>query len=320
MNSFKMPEGIYHIPLSLPWSTPGIVNVYLIEENDGYIMIDCGVDGSEYLALLKSHLVEIGIGLSDIKLLIGTHMHIDHIGLSGTLRKFDIPFALYKNSVDYLNEYNNWSIRFADLVIMAKKESAPLTFIEDLKSITTPVYAGKLTKPDILLSEGKIKSIKRNLNVIFTPGHDNSEISIHDEHSKIIFSGDHILPKITPFIPVQNEKSNLLKEFINSLDKVHAIDHNIIAPGHGNIISTPHKRIEQMKLHHQRRSEKILGFLKNANLTGWEITNMVFPRNLDSLNLRLAFQETLAHLHLLESKDAVLRKSSKGVNKWALSD
>ena len=87
MNSFKMPEGIYHIPLSLPWSTPGIVNVYLIEENDGYIMIDCGVDGSEYLALLKSHLVEIGIGLSDIKLLIGTHMHIDHIGLSGTLKK-----------------------------------------------------------------------------------------------------------------------------------------------------------------------------------------------------------------------------------------
>lgn len=75
-----------------------------------------------------------------------------------------------------------------------------------------------------------------------------------------------------------------------------------------------------MKLHHQRRSERILGFLKSENLTGWEITNMVFPRNLDSLNLRLAFQETLAHLHLLESKDAVLRKSSKGVNKWALLD
>ena len=145
MNSFEMPEGIYHIPLRLPWSSPSNVNVYLIEENDGYIMIDCGVDGSEYLDLLKSHLVEIGIDFSDIKLLIGTHMHIDHIGLSGTLREFDIPFALYENSVDYLDEYNNWSIRFANLIAMAKKESAPLTFIDDLKSITTPLYAGKLT-------------------------------------------------------------------------------------------------------------------------------------------------------------------------------
>ena len=60
--------------------------------------------------------------------------------------------------------------------------------------------------------------------------------------------------------------------------------------------------------------------LKKNDLTGWELTNQLFPRKLDSLNLRLAFQETLAHLHLLESKDAVLRKSSKGVNKWALLD
>ena len=82
-----MPEGIYHIPLRLPWSSPSNVNVYLIEENDGYIMIDCGVDGYEYLDLLKSHLVQIGIDFSDIKLLIGTHMHIDHIGLSGSLRE-----------------------------------------------------------------------------------------------------------------------------------------------------------------------------------------------------------------------------------------
>ena len=315
-----MPDGIYHIPLKLPWSTPSSVNVYLLEDNDGYVMIDCGVDGSIYLNLLESHLKEIGINFSDIKLLIGTHMHLDHIGLSGSLREFDIPFALYKNSVDYLDEYNDWSVRFAGLIKVAKNENAPLAFIEELKSITTPAYAGKLTKPDILLSEGKIKSIKRELNVLFTPGHDYSEISLHDEHTKIIFSGDHILPRITPFIPVENEESNLLKEFLDSLDKIDAIDHEIIAPGHGNIISTPHKRIEQMKLHHQRRSENIIGFLKNDDLSGWEITTILFPRDLDALNLRLAFQETLAHLHLLESRKEVLRKTANGINKWSLVD
>ena len=313
-----MPNGVHHIPLELPWSTPGNVNFYLLEENDGYVMIDCGVDGSEYLKLLEMHLNQLGITFNDIKLLVGTHMHIDHIGLSQRLREFDIPFALYKNSIDYLDEYNDWSIRFKDLIRMAKNEYTPVSFIDDLKSISTPLYAGRLEKPDILLSEGRVKSIKRNLNVVFTPGHDYSEISLYDEKTKIVFSGDHILPRITPFIPVQNENSNLLKEFLDSLDKVDHLDHEIIAPGHGNIISNPHKRIEQMKLHHQRRSERILGFLKNEDLTGWEISNKLFPRDLDSLNLRLAFQETLAHLHLLKSQRRVEKNNKNGVNKWAL--
>ena len=203
---------------------------------------------------------------------------------------------------------------------MAESEYAPLSFIEDLNSINTPIYAGRVKKPDILLSEGKIKSLKRSLEVIFTPGHDYSEISLFDKETKIIFSGDHILPRITPFIPVQNENSNLLKEFLDSLDKVNNISHDLIAPGHGNIISNPYKRIEQMKLHHQRRSERILSFLKIQNLTGWEITNMLFPRDLDSLNLRLAFQETLAHLHLLRSKKEVLKNNKNGVSKWTLNN
>ena len=45
---------------------------------------------------------------------------------------------------------------------------------------------------------------------------------------------------------------------------------------------------------------------------------MLFPRELDTLNLRLAFQETLAHLHLLRSKKEVQKNNKNGVNKWAL--
>ena len=61
-------------------------------------------------------------------------------------------------------------------------------------------------------------------------------------------------------------------------------------------------------------------FLKIQNLTGWEITNMLFPRDLDSLNLRLAFQETLAHLHLLRSKKEVLKNNKNGVSKGNLNN
>ena len=242
-------------------------------------------------------------------------MHSDHIGLSGSLRNEGIPFALYKNSVDFLNEYNDWSLRFKDLFIYSKKEGAPKSFLSDIQSITTPTYAGNVKKPDVLLDEGKIKNINRDLSVIFTPGHDQSEISIHDSKSKVIFSGDHILPRITPFIPTIDSESNLLNDFIISLEKIESIEHETIAPGHGKIIDEPHKRIRQMILHHQRRSEKIVDLLGNKKLTGWEITNLLFPRKLDALNLRLAFQETLAHLKYLESKK-VLKHNIQKYNSW----
>ena len=70
-----------------------------------------------------------------------------------------------------------------------------------------------------------------------------------------------------------------------------------------------------MVLHHKRRSEKILDILGTKELTGWEVTNFLFPRKLDSLNLRLAFQETLAHLKYLENKK-VIRHNIAKFNTW----
>ena len=245
-------------------------------------------------------------------------MHSDHIGLSTKIRESGVPFALFKNSVDFIDDYNNWSLRFKNLKDYAEKHNAPPSFLNDIASINTPSYAGKITKPDILLDEGKVKNVKRNLITIFTPGHDRTEISLFDESSKIIFSGDHILPKITPFIPTDNENEDMLAKYTQSLDKIYEIDHEIIAPGHGDLINKPYDRIEQMKLHHKRRTEKILGFLYQNDFTGWEMVENLFPRKLDALNLRLAFQETMAHLIYLENKGKIMQKNKNNSIYWAI--
>jgi glyoxylase-like metal-dependent hydrolase (beta-lactamase superfamily II) len=155
--TLKIKDGIYHIPLELPWSSPGFVNVYLIDDTDGFIMIDCGVNGDHYFELLSKKLREINIKFSEIKLLIGTHMHSDHIGLSEKIREEGIPFALYENSIDFLNKYNDWTIRFKELKDYAITQGAPKSFVNSLSEIQTPVYAGKVSKPDVLLKEGKNK-------------------------------------------------------------------------------------------------------------------------------------------------------------------
>ena len=71
-----------------------------------------------------------------------------------------------------------------------------------------------------------------------------------------------------------------------------------------------------MKLHHKKRSEKILKLIGNSKLSGWEVVNLLFPRKLDSLNLRLAFQETMAHLKYLENNKKVNHIVGEKVNLW----
>ena len=302
--------------MELPWSSPGFVNVYFIEEKDGYVMIDCGVNGSEYQELLETKMKSFGLSYENIKLLIGTHMHSDHIGLSSTLREKDIPFALYKNSVEFIEGYNDWSIRFKKLKEYAKKEGAPKSFLDDIDQIETPIYAGKISKPDVLLEEGNIKNVNRNIEIIFTPGHDRTEISILDNPSQILFSGDHILPKITPFIPLEDAEDDMLEKYTSSLDKVYNLEQKLIAPGHGALIEKPYSRIEQMQLHHKKRSDKIINLIGSSKLTGWEIVNLLFPRKLDELNLRLAFQETMAHLIYLENKGLIKHVLDSDRNYW----
>ena len=244
-------------------------------------------------------------------------MHSDHIGLSEKIREEGIPFALYENSIDFLDKYNDWTIRFKELKNYAITQGAPKSFVNNISEIQTPIYAGKVSKPDVLLEEGRIKNLNRDIETLFTPGHDITEISLHDTASKIIFSGDHILPKITPFIPTESKDSDMLAKYTESLDKVEKIKHDIIAPGHGDLISEPHNRIKQMKLHHKRRSEKILTILEEKSFTGWEMVNNVFPRKLDDMNLRLAFQETMAHLKYLENSGKVKQEEIHNISHWS---
>ena len=312
-------DSIFRLIVPLPWSSPGFVNVYLIEDQDKYIMIDCGVAGEIEFNLLTNALKELGLAWSDIKLLIGTHLHTDHIGLSEMIRKEGVLLGLYENSVEYVEKYNDWNLRFKDLANYSKREGAPKEFLEDMKMIETPKFAGTLTNPDILIKDGESpdKTTKGRLTAIFTPGHDASEVSFIDNKSKILFSGDHILPRITPFVPVDNENSNTLEDFLESLEKTLPFDKTIIAPGHGEIIESPNKRIEQMILHHKRRLERVIKLLGEEELTGWEVCQKLFPERLDIMNRRLALQETLSHLLYLKNQGRVLHNTDNQYFLWS---
>ncbi len=63
----------------------GMVNIFTLRGQDGYILVDAGNPNSADAILdkLKAH----GIAPGDIRLIIITHAHVDHFGSAAALRE-----------------------------------------------------------------------------------------------------------------------------------------------------------------------------------------------------------------------------------------
>ena len=86
----EVAPGILWLKLSLPYRLDH-VNVYLIEEEDGWALVDAGIKTADSIKEWESVLAGKLAGIK-ISRVIVTHFHPDHIGLAGWLcERFDAP-------------------------------------------------------------------------------------------------------------------------------------------------------------------------------------------------------------------------------------
>src|SRR5579885_1336555 len=78
--------GVHRIELPLPFELEAI-NVYLVQLENGFMLIDCGLDTAESVAAVQQGLAAARVTWTDIRLLLLTHMHPDHIGLTNRVRE-----------------------------------------------------------------------------------------------------------------------------------------------------------------------------------------------------------------------------------------
>lgn len=147
---------------------------------------------------------------------------------------------------------------------------------------------------------------------IQTSGHSKGHMGLYESRGKIFISGDHVLYDITPTIQLWSEDWNPLKRYIESLDKIFDLDVEVVLPGYRNIFNDLKGRITELKQHHKRRLDEILGILKNDNQDAYQIASrMSWNIVYDSWDLFpvsqkwFGFGETIAHLKILEEEGDV---------------
>lgn len=312
----SLGNGIHLIPAPLPFESPKWVNAYAIEANDGLVLIDCGTDWQPGRKALREGLDALGLDESAVHTLIVSHLHPDHVGMSARLvREWGCRFVMHDRAAKLVDRYND-SAGFAErLKRIGSTHGVPDSIVAAATESERPEYMPMIDPPDHTVSDGAEIDLGkgRRLEVVHTPGHEPAHICLRDSLSGILFSGDHVLPRISPVIMYDFNLGDVLGDYIGSLQKLIALHIGLTYPAHGTIIEHGDERVRQILLHHDRRLLDMAELVREADTTAWQVMLKSFRPNLDPLQARLAFLETVSHLEHLRLTGRIQEEERDGL-------
>ncbi|MFW9874281.1 MAG: MBL fold metallo-hydrolase [Candidatus Thorarchaeota archaeon] len=323
-------DGVFRFQIDFPTSYGlRFVCMYLFKTEDVYVLIDAGLNFTDWEKTFFSELNKLNISIEDVDYLIVTHEHPDHLGLMNSLKRKnpDIQILMHEltqETMSWMINADNISekqkrvgelkLQMAKYGVSQKQGDKIMKFLTVMRSFT------QYQASDRILRDNEEISINGNkLLIIWTPGHSLGHICIFNENTSHLFAGDHILSRITPHIgsymvPAnisENYQSynfnNVLKYYLESLDRIDQLNPKIIFPAHQEVIYNSHKRILEMKEHHRTRLSEISRLIENNPLTPFKISQIHFGDDLDEINTYLGLGEALSHLIYLEQQNKVKR-------------
>jgi glyoxylase-like metal-dependent hydrolase (beta-lactamase superfamily II) len=295
-------NGIHLIPLPLPFKSPGWVNTYAIESDEGLLLIDCGTDWEPGRQALSEGLDILGLEESAIHTLLVSHLHPDHVGMSArVVGDLGCRFVMHERAARDVGFYNDTPGYVERLRMIASTHGVPREVIDAAANIQRPDYMPIIEPPDHVVADGDEIPLDggRSLLVVHTPGHDPAHICLRDSRTGIFFSGDHVLPRISPVIMYDLDIGDPLGDYLQSLDRLIGMGLGVTYPAHGTLIDRGDERAHQILLHHDRRLRDMADLVREGDTTAWTVMTRSFRPNLDPVSARLAFLETVSHLEHL---------------------
>jgi glyoxylase-like metal-dependent hydrolase (beta-lactamase superfamily II) len=319
--------GVWSVPVPIPGSPLGYTLVYAIESPAGPVLVDAGWNHPEGWAALRDGLAAVGVDVRDVAGVVVTHFHPDHAGLAGRVREesgawiamHEADVALIRMFHDVVRDGTAHGFQ-ADMLRRAGAGEGEAGEVVGQRPDPPAI-------PDRELRDGDLVDVPgRKLTTIWTPGHTPGHICLHLEDANRMFTGDHVLPDITPHVgiyPYDRSDVDPLGDFLASLDRVADLGDNEALPAHEWIFPNVAERAARIRDHHEDKLAHLHDLLAEHRepLTIWEIAGqMTWNRpwvELAPMLRGMAASEAAAHLRTLEARGLVVRATGDDLVRFA---
>ncbi|MGD9864352.1 MAG: MBL fold metallo-hydrolase [Pseudodonghicola sp.] len=284
------------------------VNVYFVQDDDGWIIVDTGIDNSRSREAWRA-MLEGALKGEKITGLIVTHHHPDHIGLAGWLcDTLDIPLLTTQATfLTTMNYFNSPEILAASVYSRFFINHGMSQEIAALVSVQGHEYMRMLSKPPFtyrrLAAGDSLRIGGRDFRVLTGDGHCPEQLMLYLPEENILLAADQVIEKISPNISVMafEPDGNPLGAFVRSLQALsqEIPEDVLVLSGHRLPFVGLHHRCADLIAHHGTRCDLIRGEAAVQPVSAAELVPVLFRQQLSPHEMSFAFSEVLAHMNYL---------------------
>lgn len=317
--------GVRWLRLPLPYRLDH-VNIYLIEDDGGWAVLDTGL-ATEACRAAWDAVLRGPLAGARLTRMIVTHYHPDHVGLAGWLSdRFDLPLSmprpeyLYSLALQYapgdlgadtyrvFYRRHGLSPDVTELVLSRGHE-----YLRRTTGVPTTYH--RIQHGDTL------RVGARDFGVITGGGHALEQAMLLHPQDRVFFAADQVIARISPNVSVHAMEPDLdaLGIYLRSLRSLRdAVPGDVLVlPGHGLPFLGLHARLDELMDHHGQRCGVIADACRQRPLSVAEIVPYVFHRDLDEHQTGFAFGELLAHVnHMLRAGSLVVETDAEGTDRY----
>jgi glyoxylase-like metal-dependent hydrolase (beta-lactamase superfamily II) len=315
----RLREDLWSVPVPIPHGGLRYVTAYVLALSGGGLgLIDTGWDTDEAWGTLTDGLSAIGGSVSDVRGVLVTHLHADHLGLARRVRETSGAWvAMHPADATLVGSpvhRDPVAAVAAEVAFLVSLGADPDDAAEDVGPPEHHEQFARMAIADRLLEDGDVADLPGwRLRALHTPGHTPGHLCFAEERTGLMFSGDHVLPRISPNISTtHNGAADPLRDYLGSLAAVRDRGEPAeVLPAHEWRFRGLASRTDELATHHEHRLAELLTAVRdNPGSTPWQLAaHLTWSRPWDQYERRMrifAVTETDAHLRLLASRGLVV--------------
>jgi glyoxylase-like metal-dependent hydrolase (beta-lactamase superfamily II) len=303
--TLEVAPGVHWISMPLPFQLDHI-NLWLLEDEGGWTIVDCGIGNADTRALWNQILRKV----DRVSRVILTHYHPDHAGNAEWLCQ-RYGAELWTTQGEYLTAH---AVRASaagytvDAVLKVfKKNGLDEHIVHDMAAIRGNTRYSALV-PDFphsyrrILEADVLRIGRHEWKAIIGHGHAPEHLSLYCKELGVVIAGDMLLSTISTNVSVWSidPEGDPLRLFLDSVSRYRELPEDVLVlPSHGKPFRGAHTRVAQLEKHHEERFGELRQALREKPKAAAELLEVLFHRSLDPHQTFFAMGEAIAHLHYL---------------------